>query len=98
MKEKSEWRRRSKEVITEALLEYEAKALSLGDRFDMKEAFKVVNDRYPFGERENHPYRIWLKTIEEAKELMANQSPSFLVQNNWLEIRSIDPNQLTLFK
>lgn len=33
----------------------------------------LVWERYPFGARENHPYKIWLKKVALLKDLLAGR-------------------------
>jgi hypothetical protein len=80
---RSNWREESEIVICEALLEYEAQQLCLGKDFNLKEAFKHVSSKYPFGSRENHPYKIWLDVVKKAKLLLSKYSVKELCFINW---------------
>jgi hypothetical protein len=78
------WRETAQNVITQALLEYEAQQLCLGEPFNMADAFKKVSEAYPFGTRKSHPYKQWLKAVRQAKNLVtAGWSISSLVQTDW---------------
>jgi hypothetical protein len=79
----SEWRQAAQITIAEALLEYEAQQLCQELPFDIKEAFKYVSNSYPFGTRENHPYKIWLSAVKQAKELLNKYSVKDLGFINW---------------
>ena len=58
------WRNAAIHRIANALLEYEAQCLLLGDAIDGKSAKKWISkERYPFGFREYTPYRIWLQEV-----------------------------------
>jgi len=51
----SHWRETSEWVISEALQAAKAQGL------DERATRKLVDSRYPFGTRSNHPYTMWLK-------------------------------------
>lgn len=55
----SPWRTRARRVITEALASLPADAT-----YDQKR--RAINAVYPFGERNHHPYRIWLSEVRAA--------------------------------
>ena len=52
------WRQRAREVIVKVMK----------DNPDVKgdELKKLLRSHYPFGPRENHPYKIWLKEVRLA--------------------------------
>lgn len=58
---KNYWYQRSAVVIQDALTEAKQRGL------DDKETWKLVDSRYPFGERTHWPYKQWLKARKEAK-------------------------------
>ena len=58
---------------------------------DPKLLRKELSDAYPFFEKENHPYRIWL---DEIKRQLGQLPP--LGQRKPKE-KEIDPNQIDLF-
>ena len=51
----SQWREHSAKVIARVLAETKGQ--------DEKVIRKALHDAYPFGERSNHPYKIWLDEI-----------------------------------
>ena len=53
------WREEAQAVIREALAEADARKL------DRAATIKLVDSRYPFGERKRHPYKAWLKVRRE---------------------------------
>lgn len=54
----SQWRRRSREVIHEVLSQLSPGATDRERRIAIRKA-------YPFGERRNRPYRIWLSEVRK---------------------------------
>ena len=52
------WRDAAKRTIQKALQEAESQGL------DAEATHKYVNAAYPFGEREYHPYKIWLSEMK----------------------------------
>jgi hypothetical protein len=78
------WRKRSQQVIANTLLEYEAQQLCLGEKFNYSDAFKAVSKAYPFGARQWHPYKQWLKAVKQAKRLVgAGISIGDLTKIDW---------------
>lgn len=67
MQDKS-WRDVSRGRIELALIEYEATCLCSGDAMELKAWKKRLTEAYPFYERENHPYKIWLNECKFAKK------------------------------
>ncbi len=57
----SRWRRESAPIIAKVLEETRGK--------DEKEIKKALHDAYPFGERQYHPYKIWLDEIRRQRGL-----------------------------
>ena len=62
------WRDVARERIEIALLEYEAECLCSGEAMELKAWKKRLTEAYPFYERENHPYKIWLNECKFAKK------------------------------
>ncbi len=54
-----DWRRHANKVIDAVLLELPAD-------LPVKEKRKALNAAYPFGPRQNHPYRIWCSAVRIA--------------------------------
>lgn len=52
---KSHWREQARDVIRKVLTENEGKS--------DKEIRKALREAYPFGERQYHPYKIWLDEV-----------------------------------
>jgi len=78
------WKGKARNVITSILLEYEAECLCLGKPFELSSAFKKVSEGYPFGQRANHPYKVWLTAIKQAKGLLnRGLSPRDLIFADW---------------
>jgi hypothetical protein len=78
------WRKHSQHKITEALLEYEAQKLCLGEEIDRAEVSKVIQQAYPFGARANHPYKQWLKAVKQVNQLLDKGIPiSELTKIDW---------------
>ena len=56
----SSWRRRSRQVIEQTNAAHV--------HLEPRERLKKIRDAYPFGEKENHPYAIWLSEVREWKK------------------------------
>lgn len=50
------WRDTSREIISKVLAENKGK--------DEKAIKKALKDAYPFGQRQYHPYKVWLDEIQ----------------------------------
>lgn len=65
----SHWRRTARSIIVKALQEGRAQGLA------GKPLEKFVSERYPWGERRMHPYKIWLNEfallVRGERKLMA---------------------------
>jgi hypothetical protein len=77
----SNWREAARERVANALLEYEAGCLALGEPMEAKAFDKALREAYPFGEKVNHPYRIWCSECKLARRYFA------LVQSGKAEAR-----------
>ena len=83
----SKWKDLSVAVITEVLREkkvaiWDVPRLPTAEKELLR---KLISEAYPFGERANHPYKMWLKTV---KQVMG-------VDNK--VVKETDTNQLDLF-
>lgn len=58
---KSHWRNEASEIIYKIIKENPDKS--------NKELLKIISKAYPFGERNYHPYKIWLDTVHKAMEI-----------------------------
>ena len=71
------WRDAAIHRIANALLEYEAQCLLLGDAIDGKSAKKWISkERFPFGFREYTPYRIWLQEVAKIPYFISTGWPA----------------------
>jgi len=75
----SYWRGIAAPIIAEVIAKMEGKPI---DKIKV-----AISKRYPFGERENHPYKIWLDEI--ARQLKTKPPLG-------TKIETIDPNQQKL--
>ena len=106
------WQIASINAIASGLLEYEAQQLCLGESVNIDQCKKWISaNKYPFGLRENYPYKVWLEEITLASEFLSTATAVKHYQmwrraykkprkaNNWNEIRKVgyNPNQLSLF-
>lgn len=80
----SSWREYAKPIIAKVLAENKGKS--------EKEIRKALHDAYPFGEREYHPYKIWL---DECAVQLGTKKKKVIVRNK--KIVPPDPNQATMF-
>ncbi len=65
------WQKASVDAIYRGLLEYEAKNLCLGELADVDKRKRWISRNfYPFGLRENHPYKVWLDELNMAERFM----------------------------
>jgi len=112
MKYLTNWQKKAVNEIADGLLEFEAQQLCLGINFDKAQAKTWISrNKYPFGYRENHPYKVWLSEIKLVGLFLSTdidfrhysmwrdnyKKPD--KPNNWNKTRknSYDPNQLSLF-
>lgn len=58
----SNWRLHARKVIDDAMDEAKAQGL------DSAAALKLIDSRYPFGERAMHPYQMWLSERRTAMQ------------------------------
>lgn len=88
----SPWRQKSRAVILAALKDADAQGL------EGKARERFVSDRYPFGERAMHPYKIWLS---EFRLLVKEKARPEKVEWPWPDgvplPRKPIPGQLGLF-
>ena len=59
MAHKNQWRSMAVKVITEAI------DSSIASGLNREAMIRVINDSYPFGQRKQHPYKVWLDVREE---------------------------------
>ena len=112
MKHLTSWQKETVNAIAHGLLEYEAQQLCLDINFDKAQAKTWISrNKYPFGRRENHPYKVWLSEIKlvglfletgigiRHYSMWRDNYKKPRKPNNWNETRknSYDPNQLSLF-
>lgn len=72
------WRDIARPVIQKVIAEYEGN--------DNNELKKLISKKYPFGERQYHPYKIWLDEIKvQLKERRFGQKK-----------KVVNPKQLNL--
>ena len=106
------WQTASINAIAKGLLEYEAQQLCLGEPVNINQCKKWISiNKYPFGLRENHPYKVWLREIKLVGDFLSTDIVVKHYQmwrqthkrprktNSWNETRKVDfnPNQLSLF-
>jgi hypothetical protein len=80
---KSSWRAYAAPIIAKVIKENEGK--------DMKQIRKALHDAYPFGQREYHPYQIWLD--ECAVQLGTKKK-----KPHHKAVEPPDPNQFNMFE
>ena len=95
MKRQSIWKEESRISIISALLESESQDACLGDKFDIEKAFKLVSKNYPFGERKNHPYKMWCQCVNQAKQLLGIYKPRELIEIDWDEPQTYSKHRQT---
>lgn len=61
----SRWRRQARYVIAETLTVFE-KLWSASP----KSLLTVVKERYPFGEKKGHPYKVWMSEMKVVRDLV----------------------------
>jgi hypothetical protein len=81
---KSSWRSYAAPIIAKVIEENKGK--------DLKEVRKALFHAYPFGEREYHPYKIWLD--ECARQLGTKPKHNYFGRKK--KIEPPDPNQMDL--
>lgn len=81
----SYWRERAAPIIAKVIAENKGK--------DLKEIRKALFYAYPFGERQYHPYKIWLD--ECAKQLGTKKKTHWHLGRKKI-IKPPDPNQMNL--
>lgn len=106
------WQKHCNNAIATGLLEYEAQQLCLGESVETNTAIKWVStNKYPFGQRVNHPYQVWLSELKIAQVFLSTgiavkhyhwwrecyKKPRKPNQANKQRKRSCNPDQLTLF-
>ena len=69
------WRERAAPVIADVLAQYPD---------DSRERRKALREAYPFGERTNLPYQVWLDEIAKQTGRKKKSDP-FTGQLNWLD-------------
>jgi hypothetical protein len=72
----STWRLRARQVIGEYCKAHPKQTAS--------EFRKGVKDVYPFGEREHHPYKIWLDEVKRKAEQIERTPTPESIRNYWL--------------
>jgi hypothetical protein len=82
---KSYWRERAAPIIAKVIEENKDK--------DLKEVRKALFQAYPFGERQYHPYKVWLD--ECAKQLGTKKKTHWHLGRK-KKIEPPDPNQMNL--
>lgn len=61
----TDWQAHCVHEIANGLLEYEAQQLCLGEAVDTDKCKKWVSkNKYPFGMRCNHPYKVWCQEMQ----------------------------------
>ncbi len=97
----SYWRKVARRRIAQALLEYEAQQVCLGEPISPEDALKRISAAYPFGDRKRHPYKQWLKEVALARKFLAANRPArefeeWAVSHDNLRPAKVAPGQLTL--
>jgi len=75
----SNWRKRAREVINKARAE---NPKARGD-----ELRAILKPLYPFGPREMHPYKMWLKEVKLACGASRKKNLNSLKGKSWLDCR-----------
>ena len=100
------WHERSKIVIWDTLKEYDITFTTDCSKFPeqkKKQIILSVQKAYPFGARENHPYKMWLNAVDEIlgeilgiKRLKVSKlrKPKFKSKP---KPKPVNENQLSLF-
>lgn len=65
------WRMRAREVISEVATHAREEGVT-----DEKEVIRRVDAAYPFGDRENYPYKVWLEERRNAIALLRGEIPT----------------------
>lgn len=66
----SRWRIYSRETIRDVLISYQIS--------DIDALIKTISKAYPFGQRENMPYQIWLDEVKLVKYFLTLEQPYHL--------------------
>jgi hypothetical protein len=82
---KSYWRERAAPIIAKVIEETKGK--------DPKEVRKALFHAYPFGERQYHPYKIWL---DECARQLGTKKKTHWHLGRKKKIVPPDPNQMNL--
>jgi len=108
----TDWQKASVNAIASGLLEYEAQQLCLGESVNTDNCKKWISaNKYPFGLRENHPYKVWCQEVRLVSEFLSTRIVVKHYQmwrqsykkprktNNWNETRKVGytANQFSLF-
>lgn len=108
----TDWQKHAIDSIATGLLEYKAQQLCLGESVEASAATKWVSEnKYPFGMRNNHPYKVWLSELKIAQTFLSTgiairhyqlwrevyKKPRKVNQANDRKKGSYNPDQLTLF-
>lgn len=111
---KTYWQDLAVKAIADGLLEYEARQFPRGivDSDKCKKCKKWVStNKYPFGLREYHPYKVWIRELKLAGEFLstgiavkhypmwreAYKKPRKPNDCNKKRKMTYDPDQLSLF-
>jgi hypothetical protein len=71
------WRDKAIRSIANALLEYEAQCLLMGEPIEGKSAKKWISkERFPFGFRQYTAYRIWLQEVAKIPSFISTGWPA----------------------
>ena len=66
------WQKVAVNAIACGLLEYEAQQLCLGESVDINKSKKWISaNKYLFGTRENHPYKVWREEVRLAGDFLS---------------------------
>jgi RNase H-fold protein (predicted Holliday junction resolvase) len=108
----TDWQKYSVNAIASGLLEYEAQQLCLGESVNIDTCKQWISaNKYPFGMRVNHPYRVWCQEIRLVSEFLstriavrhyqmwrqAYRKPRKVNEYNERRKANFNPNQLSLF-
>lgn len=56
----SHWRKTARAVVTQALAD------AAEHNLDEQQTRRLISSRYPFGQRQYHPYKIWLDEVKRG--------------------------------
>lgn len=106
------WQKSAVNAIASGFLEYEAQRLCLGETVDGDKCKKWVSaNKYPFGARKNHPYKVWCQELKLAGDFLltgiavkryqmwreAHRKPRKPSDYNQKRKVTYNPDQLSLF-